>query len=287
MDIVIQKLTHVYMEGTPFEQRALTGVDLRIPSGSFAAIIGATGSGKSTLIQHIAGLLKPSRGWLRIGNIEIGPDTRDSSRLRGKVGVVFQYPEHQLFEETVAKDIAFGPLNLGLSALEANRRVERAMEWVGLPRELASRSPFHLSGGQMRRAAVAGVLAMEPDILVLDEPTAGLDPVGRRQLLDRIAWLRRKRAMTVILVSHSMEEAARYADRLYILHRGRKVMEGLPADLFTMGDRLAKWGLEEPEAVRLVRCLNERLNPPLPESLLTVEDLEEAIVARWEEGKSP
>ncbi len=184
MDIVIQDLTHIYMVGTPFEQIALSGVELEIPSGGIVAVVGATGSGKSTLIQHIAGLLPPTGGRIRVGEVEISPDSRDLSALRGRVGVVFQYPEHQLFEETVAKDVAYGPRNLGLSDREVDRRVEQSLDWVGLSLDLSKRSPFQLSGGQMRRVAVAGVLAMQPEILILDEPTAGLDPVGRRRAFE-------------------------------------------------------------------------------------------------------
>lgn len=276
MEIVIQGLTYRYMAGTPYERCALADVDWTIPSGSFVAIIGGTGSGKTTLIQIIAGLMPPTRGHVLIGGID------DFSRLRGRVGVVFQYPEHQLFEETVAKDIAYGPLNLGLSQEEVNYRVEQAMDWVGLPRELASRSPFHLSGGQMRRVAIAGVLSMQPEVLVLDEPTAGLDPAGQRELMERMYTLHRERSMTVILVSHNMEEAATYAERVLVLYQGRKVAEGQPVDIFSRHRSLKEWGLETPEALRLADRLNRRLDPPLPDGLMTVDDLEEAILARWE-----
>lgn len=282
MEIDVQNVTHVYNAGTPFEHTALSNIELKIDSGTFAAMIGATGSGKSTLIQLISGLIVPTSGRIRVGDWEIGPETKDFSELRGRVGVVFQYPEHQLFEETVAKDIAFGPTNLGLSPSKVKERVRHAMEWVGLSEKLASRSPFHLSGGQMRRVAVAGVLAMEPDILVLDEPTAGLDPVGQRELLNRIRDLHQKRRITVILVSHSMEEAARYADQLFVLNRGKKVLDGSPASVFATGEqKLAQWGLEVPEAVQLATRLNERLNPPLANDVLTLEDLEKEIVACW------
>ncbi|GGA53903.1 energy-coupling factor transporter ATP-binding protein EcfA2 [Kroppenstedtia guangzhouensis] len=285
MDIVIQGLTHIYMAGTPYERTALSGVNLKIPSGGYIAVVGATGSGKSTLIQHIAGLLTPTGGQVRVGEVEISPDSRDLSALRGRVGVVFQYPEHQLFEETVAKDIAYGPRNLGLSDKEVARRVEQAMNWVGLPPELSGRSPFQLSGGQMRRVAVAGVLAMQPEVLVLDEPTAGLDPAGRRELLSRIHSLHRERGMTVVLVSHNMEEAARYADQIFVMHQGTGVFEGTPAAVFSRGNQLEEWGLEVPEVAGLTNRLNEKLDPPLPAELLTLEELEREIILRWKRGR--
>ncbi|MFD1395778.1 energy-coupling factor transporter ATPase [Kroppenstedtia eburnea] len=285
MDIVIQDLTHNYMVGTPFERTALSGVELKIPSGGYVAVVGATGSGKSTLIQHIAGLLTPTRGRVRVGEVEIHPDSRDLSALRGRVGVVFQYPEHQLFEETVAKDIAYGPRNLGLSEGEVARRVEQSLDWVGLPRDISGRSPFQLSGGQMRRVAVAGVLAMQPEVLILDEPTAGLDPAGRRELLDRIHALHRERGMTVILVSHSMEEAAQYAEKIFVMHQGKRAFEGTPAEVFSRGDRLEAWGLEVPEVAGLTLRLNQKLDPPLPAGLLTLEALEREILCRWKRGR--
>ncbi|QKI80788.1 energy-coupling factor transporter ATPase [Kroppenstedtia eburnea] len=285
MDIVIQDLTHNYMVGTPFERKALSGVELKIPSGGYVAVVGATGSGKSTLIQHIAGLLTPTRGRVRVGEVEIHPDSRDLSALRGRVGVVFQYPEHQLFEETVAKDIAYGPRNLGLSEGEVARRVEQSLDWVGLPRDISGRSPFQLSGGQMRRVAVAGVLAMQPEVLILDEPTAGLDPAGRRELLDRIHALHRERGMTVILVSHSMEEAAQYAEKIFVMHQGKRAFEGTPAEVFSRGDRLEAWGLEVPEVAGLTLRLNQKLDPPLPAGLLTLEALEREILCRWKRGR--
>lgn len=220
-----------------------------------------------------------------MGEVEIHPDSRDLSALRGRVGVVFQYPEHQLFEETVAKDIAYGPRNLGLSEGEVARRVEQSLDWVGLPRDISGRSPFQLSGGQMRRVAVAGVLAMQPEVLILDEPTAGLDPAGRRELLDRIHALHRERGMTVILVSHSMEEAAQYAEKIFVMHQGKRAFEGTPAEVFSRGDRLEAWGLEVPEVAGLTLRLNQKLDPPLPAGLLTLEALEREILCRWKRGR--
>lgn len=286
MDIVIQDLTHIYMVGTPFEQIALSGVELEIPSGGIVAVVGATGSGKSTLIQHIAGLLPPTGGRIRVGEVEISPDSRDLSALRGRVGVVFQYPEHQLFEETVAKDVAYGPRNLGLSDREVDRRVEQSLDWVGLSLDLSKRSPFQLSGGQMRRVAVAGVLAMQPEILILDEPTAGLDPVGQRELLNRIYALHRERGMTVILVSHSMEEAAQYAEKIFVMHQGKMAFAGTPAEVFSQGEQLEEWGLEVPEVTQLTLRLNQKLDPPLPAGLLTLDALEREILFRWKRGRT-
>lgn len=280
MEIVVEELSVSYRKGTSAERDALSDLSLTIPAGSFAAVIGPTGSGKSTLIRVLGGLLKPTRGRIRIGDVLVTPDGRSPASLAGLVGVVFQFPEHQLFADTVAEDIAYGPRNLGLAEKEVAARVERAMEWCGLPREVANRSPFRLSGGEMRRAAIAGVLAMEPRILLLDEPTAGLDPAGRRELLERIRTLHRERGMGVVLVTHNMDEVARYADLLLVLSEGRCVFSGTPSRLFAQGERLVKWGLDLPETVQLVRMLNTRLNPPLPPDLFTVDALEVELVRR-------
>lgn len=280
MEIVVEELSVSYRKGTSAERDALSDLSLTIPAGSFAAVIGPTGSGKSTLIRVLGGLLKPTRGRIRIGDVLVTPDGRSPASLAGLVGVVFQFPEHQLFADTVAEDIAYGPRNLGLAEKEVAARVERAMEWCGLPWEVANRSPFRLSGGEMRRAAIAGVLAMEPRILLLDEPTAGLDPAGRRELLERIRTLHRERGMGVVLVTHNMDEVARYADLLLVLSEGRCVFSGTPSRLFAQGERLVKWGLDLPETVQLVRMLNTRLNPPLPPDLFTVDALEVELVRR-------
>ncbi|MDR6226926.1 energy-coupling factor transporter ATPase [Desmospora profundinema] len=285
MGIVITHLSHVYMKGTPYAKLALTDINLEIPSGAYVGVIGATGSGKSTLVQHIAGLLRPTSGQIQIGDTEITPDTKDLSMLRGRVGVVFQYPEHQLFEETVAKDVAFGPRNLGLPSEEIERRVIEALEWVGLAKELASRSPFQLSGGQMRRAAIAGVLAMHPDVLILDEPTAGLDPAGQRELLNRIYTLHRERKMTVILVSHSMDDVARYAETLFVMAGGRVVLRGSTEGVLQQADRLREWDLGEPEAARIAGRLNQRLDPPLRLDRFTPESLIDAVLERVKKGE--
>lgn len=280
MGIVVTDLSHVYLAGTPYAKPALTDINLTVEPGSFVGVIGPTGSGKSTLIQHIAGLLRPTSGMLRVGDTVIDATTKDLSPLRGRVGVVFQYPEHQLFEETVIKDVAYGPRNLGLATAEIERRVNEALAWVGVSQELALRSPFQLSGGQMRRVAIAGVLAMHPDILILDEPTAGLDPAGQRELLDRIHSLHRQRGMTVILVSHSMDDVSRYAETLFVMADGRLVLMGTPQEVFLHQERLREWGLEVPEAIRLTQRINQGLTTPLTVDRLTPEALVDAILAR-------
>ncbi|GGE20753.1 energy-coupling factor transporter ATP-binding protein EcfA2 [Marinithermofilum abyssi] len=286
MGIVIEGLSHVYMAGTPFAHTALQDVSLRMEAGSFIGIVGPTGSGKSTLIQLIAGLLRPTQGRVRVFDAVLDPETKNRKPFRKWVSVVFQYPEHQLFEETVAKDIAFGPRNLGLSPEEVEQRVEQAMAWAGLPSELADLSPFHLSGGQMRRVALAGVLAMQPRVLILDEPTAGLDPRGQRELLETIRQIQREQKMTVIMVSHSMEEISRHAERMFVMHRGRLVAEGTPEQVFAHGTRLREWGLEVPEWIVLAEELNRNLHPPLPQGIRREEDLASSLLARWKEGKS-
>ena len=285
MEIVVEGLSVSYQRGTSMERDALSDLFLTIPAGAFAGVVGSTGSGKSTLIRVLGGLLRPTRGRVRIGSVLITPERQPPATFAGQVGVVFQFPEHQLFAETVAEDIAYGPRNLGLSEEEAADRVRRAMEWVGLPPEVADRSPFRLSGGEMRRAAIAGVLAMEPRLLLLDEPAAGLDPSGRRELMERIRLLHRERGMGVVLVSHDMDEVARHADRLFVLSKGRCVFAGTPHELFAQGERLLRWGLNPPETVRLIQRLNERLEPPLPLDRCTLDDLEEALVRRLRSAK--
>lgn len=282
MEILIEGLNHIYMPDTPFEKQALRDVELQIHSHSFAAILGPTGSGKSTLIQTLSGLLRPTAGKIHIGPYVIEKDSKDLYQVRRHVGVVFQYPEHQLFEETVAKDIAFGPHNQGLSESDIEERVSQAMKWVGLSPELASRSPFQLSGGQMRRVAIAGILAMQPDILILDEPTAGLDPQGQKDLLDTIYRLHKERQFTVILVTHHMDDAARYADHLYIMSEGQCVLNGTAKEVFAQADRLHQLQLDLPEVTKLIMQLNERLSPPLPTDIFTLEDLVSALLARRE-----
>ncbi len=277
MQITLERVTHVYGKGTPFEKAALSDVSLTIPSGAYVGIIGHTGSGKSTLIQHLNGLLKPTSGVLRIGEWTITPATKPIPEWRRTVGLVFQYPEHQLFEETVWKDVAFGPLNFGLPEDLARLRAKEALETVGLPfEEIKDRSPFQLSGGQMRRVAIAGVLAMQPRVLVLDEPTAGLDPAGRRTILEAIHRIHREQNLTTILVTHSMEEVATYADWLIVMADGRVALQGKPTAVFSEADRLRQLGLDVPQTVAIIEQLNRRLPPDrrIPPDLYREEELE-------------
>ena len=230
MPVKMEQVTHVYMEGGPFESTALLDVNLEIQDGEFIGLIGHTGSGKSTLIQHLNGLLLPTQGTVIVNEMRIEKNSKDLKPLRQQVGLVFQYPEQQLFEETVGKDIAYGPKNLGLSGEDIDFRVKEAAELVGLPfEEVKDRSPFELSGGQRRRVAIAGVLAMHPTILILDEPTAGLDPRGRDEVLNGIRVLHEKNGYTIILVSHSMEDIARLVDRIVVMNKGRVVLTGSPS----------------------------------------------------------
>jgi ABC-type cobalt transport system, ATPase component len=233
MSIKVQNLTHVYMPGTAFEQVAVKDISFEIERGEFIGLVGHTGSGKSTLIQHMIGLLKPTSGDVCVDDIDIHESSKNMIASRQKVGMVFQYPEHQLFEETVEADIAFGPKNLGLPEEEIKRRVKRAMKFVGLDYEAyRDRSPFHLSGGQMRRVAIAGVLALEPDFLILDEPTAGLDPRGRNEILFEIEKMYRETGMGVVLISHNMEDIARFSTRILVLKKGEIFLTGSPNEIF-------------------------------------------------------
>ncbi|SFJ38753.1 energy-coupling factor transport system ATP-binding protein [Thermoflavimicrobium dichotomicum] len=268
------------MAGTPFERHAIKELDLEIPSGSFVSILGQTGSGKSTLIQLIAGLLEPTSGTIQVGPYTLKQGGKQSADVRKHVGIVFQYPEHQLFEETVAKDIAFGPRNQGLTEKEIKKRVEMALEWVGLPSSFADRSPFQLSGGQMRRVALAGVLALAPDILILDEPTAGLDPQGKMDLLTLIHRLHRDQNMTVILVTHDMNEAAKYADYLFVLADGTCRLHGSPSEVFQKQKQLTALALDLPEITRLIHQLNQKVHPPIPTDLFTIDQLESYLLER-------
>lgn len=288
MDIVAENVSYTYGEGTPFEKQALSGVNFRIPSGSFTGVIGHTGSGKSTLIQHFNGLLRPTGGVLKVGNLSITESSKNLGELRRQVGMVFQYPEHQLFEETVARDIAFGPRHLKLSAEEVDWRVRNALAQVGLEYDqVAEKSPFELSGGQMRRVAIAGVLAMHPQVIVLDEPTAGLDPRGKEEILHTIFELKRSASLTVICVSHNMEDMARFADHLLVLHQGTVVLEGDPAAVFQQEEQLQAYGLDIPHVLRWVREINRFIDPPIPYVLYTEEQLAEEIAARWHRRKDP
>ncbi|HIX43622.1 cobalt transporter ATP-binding subunit [Kurthia sp. 3B1D] len=279
MDIELQKVSYSYGVGTPFEKRALFDVDLLIPSGSYQAIIGHTGSGKSTILQHLNALLKPTEGTVRIGSaiIEYKKKPKDLRPVRQKVGIVFQFPEHQLFEETVLKDIMFGPMNFGVDEKEAEERARKMSKLVGLPEEVLEKSPFDLSGGQMRRVAIAGVLAMKPDVIVLDEPTAGLDPRGRKEIMELFYKLYKEQNLTMILVTHSMEDAARYADHIAIMYNGRCVLTGKPLEIFSDATKLAEFRLEVPHIIRFQKRLEARLGFSLPKLCLTEEELAETL----------
>lgn len=278
MPIVIDNLNYIYMEGTPFESKALDNVSFKIDDGEFVGLIGHTGSGKSTLVQHLNGLLKPSSGSIYIDDINITLKGVDLKKIRQKVGLVFQYPEHQLFEETVYKDVAFGPTNLNLDEKEIDTRVKKALDMVGLNYEESKiKSPFDLSGGQRRRVAIAGVLAMEPSVLILDEPTAGLDPKGRDAILDQIKQLHEKYKKTIILVSHSMEDIARYVDKIFVMNRGTCVISGTPREVFRKSDELIQMGLGIPQVKTLIMELNRR-GISLDSDIITVEEAKNAII---------
>ena len=280
MSIKAVDLNYVYGGGTAFEQHALFDVNFEIQDGEFVGIIGHTGSGKSTLIQHLNGLMRASSGALYYNGTNIYEDGYDMKQLRTRVGLVFQYPEHQLFEIDVLTDVCFGPKNQGLSKEEAEVRAKEALRLAGLDETYYRRSPFELSGGQKRRVAIAGVLAMEPEVLILDEPTAGLDPRGRDEILDQIARLHTERHMTIILVSHSMEDVARYADRLLVMNHGKKVFDGAPREVFSHYKELEAMGLAAPQVTYLVHDLKDR-GIPIDESITTVEEAREAILSLW------
>ena len=280
MSIKAVDLNYVYGGGTAFEQHALFDVNFEIQDGEFVGIIGHTGSGKSTLIQHLNGLMRASSGALYYNGTNIYEDGYDMKQLRTRVGLVFQYPEHQLFEIDVLTDVCFGPKNQGLSKEEAEVRAKEALRLAGLDETYYRRSPFELSGGQKRRVAIAGVLAMEPEVLILDAPTAGLDPRGRDEILDQIARLHTERHMTIILVSHSMEDVARYADRLLVMNHGKKVFDGAPREVFSHYKELEAMGLAAPQVTYLVHDLKDR-GIPIDESITTVEEAREAILSLW------
>ena len=257
MPVEVKNLTHVYMLGSPFEMKALDDVSLHIGDGEFIGVIGHTGSGKSTLISYLNALEKARPGHVFVNGTDLGGKNVRLAEIRRQVGLVFQYPEYQLFEETIEKDIAFGPRNLKLDEAEIGRRVDKAMEMVGLAPELKENSPFNLSGGQKRRVAIAGVLAMEPSILILDEPAAGLDPAGRREMLELIERIH-KSGVTVVMVSHSMDDVGKYCDRLYVLSQGKIAYEGTPAEVFAHGDELKEIGLDVPECAKLAALLRQK-----------------------------
>lgn len=275
MEIKITNLEHTYMPKTPFEHKALNGINLHIKSGQFVAIIGHTGSGKSTIIQHLNGLLKPTKGSVQIGDFLIDANKKNKhlKLLRHLVGMVFQYPEHQLFDETVEKDIAFGPKNFGISKEEITKRIKAVLPLVGLDETILQKSPFDLSGGQKRRAAIAGVLASKPKVLVLDEPTAGLDPIGRKQMMELFVALHKQDKLTTILVTHNMELAAMYADLVVVMDKGKILIKGTPNEIFKTPDLLQVVGLDVPETVQFSHLLQERFNRDVATNVFTIESV--------------
>ena len=280
MSIELKNVTYTYSPGTAYESHALKDVSLVIPDGQFIGIIGHTGSGKSTLIQHLNALVQPTSGQVLYNGEDVWAEQYDRKQLRSEVGLVFQYPEHQLFENDVISDVCFGPMNQGLSREEAEKEAKQALTQVGVKESNFKKSPFELSGGQKKRVAIAGVLAMNPKILILDEPTAGLDPRGRDEILDQISRLHRERHMTIILVSHSMEDVARYADRLLVMNHGKKVFDGTPREVFSHYKELEAMGLAAPQVTYLVHDLKAQ-GIAIDESITTVEEAREAILTLW------
>lgn len=279
MSIKLEHLNYVYSEGTAYEKKALKDVCLEIPHGEFVGVIGHTGSGKSTLIQHLNGLIKATSGALYYNGENIYADGYNMKELRNQVGLVFQYPEHQLFEVDVMSDVCFGPKNQGLSKEQCEERAREALKLVGLPEQYYTASPFELSGGQKRRVAIAGVLAMRPKVLVLDEPTAGLDPKGRDEILDQIAYLHKQSDLTVILVSHSMEDIAKYADRIIVMNHGEVMYNDIPKNVFAHYKELEQVGLAAPQVTYIMHDLKEHGLDVNPEVTLVEEAADEIMEA--------
>lgn len=273
----LKKVSYVYSEGDAFEKKALDEISLEIPDGQFIGIIGHTGSGKSTLIQHLNGLLRATSGAIYYDGENIYQEGYDMRTLRSKVGLVFQYPEHQLFEIDVFSDVCFGPKNLGLSKEEVEERAKKALTQVGLDESYYKKSPFELSGGQKRRVAIAGILAMHPQVLILDEPTAGLDPKGRDEILDQVALLQKERKITVMLVSHSMEDVARYVDRIIVVNDGKILFDDTPKQVFQHYKELESVGLAAPQVTYVVKALKEK-GWDIDTTATTVEEAKEAIL---------
>ncbi|MEE0369986.1 energy-coupling factor transporter ATPase [Mogibacterium kristiansenii] len=284
MSITVENLTYTYSKGLPNETRALENVSFQLEPGEFAAVIGHTGSGKSTLMQQLNGLLRPDSGKITVGEVCITDPSTKMTEVRRKVGLVFQYPEYQLFEETVAKDVAFGPKQVGMTGEKLDRVVEESIRLTGLDyEEVKERSPFELSGGQKRRVAIAGVLAMKPEILILDEPTAGLDPSAHRDVLELIRRIHRKERMTILLVSHNMGDVAELADRVLVMNRGKLVMNGTPAEVFSRGEPLWEMGLGLPPATEFMERLKDRM-PGIDTAQLSIEDAAKEI-CRYLKGR--
>lgn len=283
MSIILDKINYVYSPGTAYERKALQDIDLVIPDGQFIGIIGHTGSGKSTLMQHLNGLIRATGGKLYYNGEDVYEKDYDMKKLRSRVGLVFQYPEHQLFEVDVFQDVCFGPKNLGLTKKEAELRAFDALRQVGFPMDLYYQSPFELSGGQKRRAAIAGVLAMKPEVLILDEPTAGLDPKGRDEILDQIAQLHAERKITVLLVSHSMEDVAKYVNRMIVMNQGKILYDNVPEKIFCHYKELEKVGLAAPQVTYIINALREK---GLPVSLgaTTIEEAKNEIMRVFAAG---
>ena len=277
MPIEIKNLNHIYMPGSPFETKALDDVTLTINDGEFIGLIGHTGSGKSTLVQHLNGLMKPDSGTVLVDGMDTGAKETDLREVRRRVGLVFQYPEHQLFEETVRKDVSFGPRNLGCDEAEIEQRVRDACAQVGLGEDMLDKSPFDMSGGQKRRVAIAGVLAMQPRVLVLDEPTAGLDPRGRKELTELIRQLHEDAGNTIVMVSHSMDDIASLAQRIIVMNKGRVAMDGTPREVFSRPQELMEMHLGVPAAARLALRLRE-MGYSIPDDVYMLEEIRDLIL---------
>lgn len=278
MAIKVENVNYIYGEETAYRIHALKDINLEIPDGQFVGLIGHTGSGKSTLTQHLNGLIRATSGHIYFNGEDIYGEKYSMKNLRSRVGLVFQYPEHQLFEVDVLSDVCFGPKNLGFSKEEAEKKAKEALRMVGLGEEYYKRSPFDLSGGQKRRVAIAGVLAMEPEVLILDEPTAGLDPRSRDEILDQISYLKKERGITVVLVSHSMEDVARYVDRLIVMNQGQVWFDGTPKEVFAHYKELEEIGLAAPQVTYLMQEMKEK-GADIPVDATTVEEAADAITA--------
>jgi len=284
MSIILDKINYVYSEKTAYEIQALKNISLKIEDGEFIGIIGHTGSGKSTLIQHLNGLVRATSGGIYYNGRDIYEDDYDRKKLRGMVGLVFQYPEHQLFETTIFADVSFGPKNQGFTKKEAELKAFTALRSVGLSEDYWYRSPFELSGGQKRRVAIAGVLAMDPEVLILDEPTAGLDPKGRDEILDQVAKLHQERRMTIILVSHSMEDVAKYVGRIIVMNQGEVLFDDVPGQVFRHYKELEQVGLAAPQVTYMMHALKEK-GLSVDENATTIEEARDSILAALGEKK--